>query len=132
MYCHPQGPLVAAISRSRSVLESEEGGHASLDPLSLRFVGRQLEVEHEVGRVTRGRECAITREDLVDWALIEASLRDFTVLHRHEVNHGHLDEELLRFTLVEHLYVVVPPTALQVQAVGVASSFRLRCHVLPA
>lgn len=38
----------------RSVLEGEEAGNTSLDPLGLVLVRGQLQVKHEVGRVTRG------------------------------------------------------------------------------
>ena len=55
-----------------SVLEREEASNTSLNPVGLRLIRGQLKVEHEVGRVTRGRQRAVTREHLVERALIDA------------------------------------------------------------
>lgn len=94
------------------------------------LVGRQLKVEDEVSRVTRGRERTITREHLVNRAIIDSGLSLDTVLHWQEVNHRHLDEELLRLTLLELLLAVVPLAAFQVQAVEIATRFRLLLDIL--
>lgn len=83
-----------------SVLESQEASNASFNPLRLWLIGWQLKVEDEVSRVTRGREGTITREHLVNRAIVDSGLRLDTVLHGQEVNHRHLDEELLWLTLV--------------------------------
>ena len=43
-----------ACDRDHSELEGQEAGDASPDPLVLCIVGGQLQVEHEVSRVTGG------------------------------------------------------------------------------
>ena len=55
-----------------SVLESEEASNTSFNPVGLRQFRGQLKVEHEVGRVTRGRQRAVTREHFVERADIDA------------------------------------------------------------
>ena len=93
------------------------------------LVGWQLKVEDEVSRVTRGGERTITREHLVNRAIVDAGLRLDTVLHWQEVNHRHLDEELLRLTLLELFRAVIPLAAFQVQAVKIAASLGLLLDV---
>jgi len=80
--------------------------------------------------VTRGGERTITREHLVNRAIVDAGLRLDTVLYGQEVNHGHLDEELLWLTLLELFRAVVPLAAFQVQAVKIAASLGLLLDVL--
>ena len=80
--------------------------------------------------MTSGGERTITREHLVDWAIVDSGLRLDTVLHGQEVNHRHLDEELLWLTLLKLLRAVVPLAAFQVQAVKIAASLGLLLDVL--
>ena len=115
-----------------SVLEREEASNTSLNPVGLRLIRGQLKVEHEVGRVTRGRQRAVTREHLVERALIDAFCWLNSVLHRQEVDHRHLNEELLRVALSEHLRIIVPLAALQVHTIGVNTRLRLLFNILPA
>ena len=79
-----------------------------------------------------GRECSVTGKHFVDWALIDARLGLHAILHGQEVDHRHLNEELLGVTLLELLGAVVPLAALEVKAVEIAARLWLSLDVLVA
>jgi len=115
-----------------SVLQCEEASNASSDPLGLLLIARKLNVEHEVRRMTSGRKRTITNEGLVERALVDASLRNHAILNRHEVNHRHLNKELLWITLREHFCVIVPFASLEINTISVDTRLRLLSNILPA
>jgi len=80
--------------------------------------------------VTGSGERAVTRQDFVDGAFIDACLGEFTVLHGLEVNHGHLDEEFLWITIFESFGSMVPLASFQVDTVDVATCLRLSLYIL--
>lgn len=114
----------------RSVFEGQEAGHTSFDPLGLWAGGGQLEIEHEVGRVTRGRQRTVTREHLINGTLIYASLGLLAVLYWHEVDHRHLNEELLWLTILQLLLIVIPSATLEIETVDVATRLGLGFDIL--
>lgn len=62
--------------------------------------------------------------------MVDARFWRNTVLNRHEVNHGHFDEEFLGIAILKLLSSVVPLASLQVETVDVAASLRLGLHIL--
>jgi len=120
------------VNAPRSVLESEEAGNASLNPEVWILVAWELKIEDEVGGVTSRRKRTVTREHLVKRAEVKTGFWHFTVLNRHEVDHGELDEKLLGVTFCEHLLFRVPLATFKVDTVGVHTRLWLLTNILPA
>jgi len=96
-------------------VEREKPRDATFNPVQLRLLeaAGHLEHHHKVGRVSRGRKCAESRERLVDRTVVDAVRRRLAVLLGQHVDHGQLGEENLGLGLVELRGVRIPTRSLK-------------------
>ena len=85
------------VSSSILIIQLAQQRRAPLDPVLHRLVTRQQNWQHEVGRVTRRGQCALSLARLVDGAAVpEWLLVDLVLLGRFQPDDGHGVVEDLR------------------------------------
>ena len=114
-----------------SVFEWQESGNTSPNPLIFMIGGRQFEIEHEIGRMTRGGQSSRTWEHLVHWAVVDTSLRLFTVFLWHECDHRHLSVESFGLWIFEGVCDGIPAATFKVKSIDETSCFGSLLHFLP-
>lgn len=112
-----------------SISECQEEGDASTNPRVLIAVGRQLNVETEVGGVTRRGQGTRTGEHLVARAVVDAGLGDLAVLDRHEPDDWHFGVQLFGLRVVQQVDCVVPAGALQEHAIAERTILGFLCDL---
>merc|ERR1719296_29637 len=90
-----------------SMFERQEGGNPGLDPLAHLLVGRELQVQDEIGTVSSCEQRALAGQHLVAWTAIVQHVRH-PVLDRHEPESWKLCEQLLRLGLLHVVRAAIP------------------------
>ncbi len=88
--------------------------------MALRLVRWDLDGQHEVGGVSRGRQNTSALQSFVAWAFVHARIH-FAVCGRSQPHNGHFRVQVLGTGLLEALVGRIPARALQVEPIDEAA-----------
>jgi hypothetical protein len=108
-----------------SIVSHAEESSTSTDPVIFSCVSGEVEVHHEIGRVTCGGQFSLSFRCLVNGAFVSALVLDFVSHHRFKPDGGEISDGLSVFHLVDEFLFVFPSCSLEEHTVAVHTSLGL-------